>query len=137
MRLPLGLGAVTGCLVLVGACGGEDDGPNAKRFDGKSKDVAAVIDDLQSAARSGEPERVCDDVFAPQLRATIERETGKSCAQRVRQQIMAKDATFKAGRVKVDGDDSAVVSVTDGNGNRSVLYLSKSDDDWRIVQIAR
>lgn len=136
MRLPLGLGAAAGCLLLAGACGG-DDGPNAKRFDGEKKDVAAVIDELQTAARDDKPGRICDEIFASQLRALIERETGESCADRMRAQIINEEAKFTARRVKLDGKNKAIVNVTDGAGNRSVLYMAKTDGEWRVVQIAR
>ena len=136
MRLPLGLGAAAGCLLLAGACGG-DEGPNAKRYDGDKKDVAAVIDDLQQAARDDKPKVICDEVFASQLRALIERETGESCADRMRAQIISEEAKFTARRVKLDGKSKAIVNVTDGAGNRSVVYMAKSDGEWRIVQLAR
>ena len=136
MRLPLGVGALAGCLVLTGACGG-DDGPNAKRFDGDQKDVAAVIDDLQTAARDGEPGRICDDVFSPALAKSIERETRASCAKRVRQTLVSEKSTFKAEGVRLDGKSKAVVNVSDGNGTRNVLYMTKTGDGWRIARIAR
>ena len=136
MRLPLGLGAATGCLLLAGACGG-DNGPNAKRFDGDKKDVAAVIDDLQSAARDGKPGDICKKLFTAQLRTTIERETKTSCSARIKQQVVTDDAKFKATKVRLDTEDSAIVNVVDGNGNKSVLYLTRDDDNWRIGQIAQ
>jgi hypothetical protein len=136
MRLPLGLAAATGCLLLAGACGG-DDGPNAKRFDGENKDVAAVIDDLQSASRENEPERICKEVFAPALAKAIARETSSSCPKRVGELLVSEDATFKAGGVRMDGTEKAVVNVTDKAGNKSILYMAKTDDGWRIASIAR
>ena len=136
MRLPLGLGAATGCLLLAGACGGED-GPNAKRFDGESKDVAAVIDDLQAASREGDPERICDEVFAPSLSKAIRTETGTSCPKRVRALLVSKDATFKVEGVRMDGKKKAIANVSDKAGARSVLYMSETDDGWRIARIAR
>lgn len=135
MRLPLGLGAVTGCLLLAGACGGED-GPNAKRFDGESKDIAAVIDDLQSAARAGEPERICDEVFARSLAKEIN-ETGTKCPERVRALLVSDKASFKVDGVRIDGKKKAIANVSDGSGNRSVLYMSETGDGWRIARIAR
>ena len=136
MRLPLGLGAATGCLLLAGACGG-DDGPNAKRFDGDQKDVAAVIDDLQSASRENEPERICDEVFASSLSKAIAKETGTSCPKRVEGLLVSKDATYKAEGVRMTGKDKAVVNVSDKAGSSSVLFMSKTDDGWRIARIAR
>ena len=137
MRTSLRLAAATGGLLLIGACGGGDDGPNAKRFDGQQKDVAAVIDDLQSASRAGEPERICEEVFTKELASTIKRETGVECTKRVGQQLVDEKATYKAEGVRLDGDDRAVVNVTDAAGTRSVLYMTKAGDDWRIAQIAR
>lgn len=137
MRTSLRLGAATGCLLVIGACGGGDDGPNAKRFDGDQKKIAAVIDDLQSAARDGEADRICDDVFTKELASTIKRETGVGCTARVKQQLVDKKATYKAEGVRLDGTDKAVVNVTDAGGTRSVLYMTRAGDDWRIAQIAR
>ena len=136
MRRTLGLGTLAGCLLLAGACGG-DDGPNAKRFEGDKKDVAAVIDDLQSFARDGKADEICEEVFTAQLRATIKRETKTACSARVEKQIVNDKATFKLDKVRIDSKDTAVANVTDGSGTKSVLYLAKDDDKWRIGQIAQ
>ena len=136
MRLPLGAGALAGCLVLTGACGG-GDGANAKRFDGDQQDVAAVIDDLQSAAREGKADTICEDVFSSGLTKAVERETGGSCEKRVRSTLVSKKTTLTADGVRLDGKEKAIVNVTDGRQNHNVLYLSKFDDGWRITRIAR
>lgn len=137
MRTTLRLGAATGCLLLIGACGGGDEGPNAKRFEDQQKDVAAVIDDLQSAARAGDAKRICEDVFTKDLAKTIKTETGVACTKRVEQQLVDEKAKYTAKGVRLDGKKKAVVNVTDAGGTQSVLYMTKAGDDWRIAQIAR
>src|SRR4051794_15796783 len=55
-------------------CGG--DGPNAKRFSGESKDVAAVVDRVQEYAHDGDAAKICDDLLTPQLARFIAKSFG-------------------------------------------------------------
>ena len=133
MRVAVGLAAA--CVAAMSACGGED-GANAKRYEGDQKEVAAAIDDLQSAAREGDGEKICDDLFGKKLRADIAQQTGESCEARVKEQFAAKETTLTVKQVRMRGEKSAVVNVTDQEGSTSVLYL-EDDDGWRLVRIAR
>jgi hypothetical protein len=139
MRLRQGTVALAASAALVAAsgCGGGKDGPNAKRYEGADKDVAAVIDEMQAASRDGDPGKICEDVFASKLTKSVEQQSGGSCEDRIRRQLVADDATFKVRRIRRRGDDKAVVNIVSNRGGASVLYLEKDGGDWRITDIAR
>ena len=59
--------ALLAVCVAAAGCGGGDEGPNEKRFDGESAHVAAVVDRLQDYARDSDGPRICSELLTPQL----------------------------------------------------------------------
>ena len=126
MVLLLALAAGAGC--------GGDDGPNAKRFDGDSKDVAAVVDRLQEYARDSDGPKICSDLMTPQLAQFVASSFDTSCEKRVSQQLGDDATTITIRRLRVDGP-LASATVTEQNRNVTGMAFVKRDGEWRISRI--
>ena len=122
--------AIAAAVALAG-CG--DDGPNAKEFDGESKEVAAVVDDLMEAARSGDAQAICGDILSTELSQRLARESG-SCVARVESDLVSEDAEFLAEQIEVNGDVAAA-QVAQQDGGQFLLRFEREDGDWRIARI--
>jgi hypothetical protein len=120
------------CVVAAGC--GDDDGPNAKRFDGDSKDVAAVVDQLQEYARLDDGPKICSELLTPQLESYIGKSFDTSCEERVNEQLGNADTTITVRRLRVDGP-LASATVTENNGNVTGMAFVKRDGEWRISRI--
>jgi hypothetical protein len=129
----IGIGAVALACGVVGACGG-DEGPNEKRFDGDSADVAAVVDRVQTYAREGDSSKICSDLMTPQLAAYIARSFDTTCARRVDEQLGSKGTTITVRRLQVQGP-LASATVVEANRNVTGLAFVKRDGKWRISRI--
>ena len=127
-----GLAALT-VAVAIGACGG-DEGDNAAKFEGDEKDVAAVVDDLQAASRDEDAGAICDDIFTDKLAGEISVESGKPCAEQVKEQLFKEDATITVQDLTVQGD-KATATVQEKDGTRSKLALVKQGEEWRLDDI--
>jgi hypothetical protein len=118
----------------VGAGCGDDEGANAKRFDGASKDVAAVVDRLQSYARESDGPKICSDLMTRQLARYVADSFNTSCDKRVNAQLGDKGTTITVRRLKVEGP-VASATVVEGNRNVTGMAFVKSDGEWRISRI--
>lgn len=117
----------------LGACGG-DAGPNEKRFDGDSADVAAVVDQLQDYARDGDGSKICSDLMTPQLARFISSSFETSCARRVAGQLGSDGTTITVRRVSVQGP-VASATVVEADRNVTGMAFVKRDGEWRISRI--
>jgi hypothetical protein len=122
-----------GVLLVVSACGG-DDGPNEKRFDGESKDVAAVVDQLQEYARLSDGPKICSELLTPQLEDFIAESFDTSCEERVNEQLGDADTTIIVRRLNVNGP-LASATVRENNGAVTGMAFVKRDGEWRISRI--
>jgi hypothetical protein len=116
----------------LGGCG-EDEGPNAKKFDGEGKDVAAVVDRLMEASRGGDTQVICGEIFSVELSQRLARESG-SCTARVESDLVAEDAEFLAEQIDVEGDVAAA-QVAQQDGGRFLLRFEREEGGWRISRI--
>jgi hypothetical protein len=114
-------------------CGG-DDGPNAKRFDGDSADVAAVVDQLQEYARLDDGLKICSELLTPQLERYIEDSFDTSCEDRVNEQLGDAETTITVRKLQVNGP-LASATVSEHNGNVTGMAFVKRDGEWRISRI--
>ena len=117
------------------ACGGEDPGRNAERYEGAKRDVAQVVDDLEAASRSDDATKICKEILSEELARRIETQTQTTCEDRLKRQIVSKERRFDVKSLRVEGDDRARARVQDQAGNASILELRKRDDAWRIAEI--
>ncbi|MEA2387107.1 MAG: hypothetical protein QOJ22_1281 [Thermoleophilaceae bacterium] len=127
-------GALFGASLAIGCGGGDDEKSNADGFEGVDRDVAGVIDDFAEAGSGGDGARVCDEIFADALKRNIERESKQSCASEVRENLPEDEYELDVDTIQVDGN-SATVTVTDQDDNRSALIMTKTGDDWRIFRV--
>jgi hypothetical protein len=120
-------------LLVVAGCGG-DEGPNQKRFDGESQDVAAVVDQLQEYARLSDGPKICSELLTPQLERFIADSFDTSCEERVNEQLGDADTTITVRRLNVNGP-LASATVRENNGAVTGMAFVKSDGEWRISRI--
>ena len=120
--------AVTGC------GGGSSDGANAKRFSGDRREVARVVDALQSAARSGDAHRICSELLTGSLAVEIGARAGTSCEAQVERQLVSDGETLAVQHLTVRGT-IAVATVREQNRNVSQLVFHRQGGDWRVSGI--
>ena len=116
---------------LVGACGGDDDG-------GGSDDqvaVAAVVEELESASKEGDGQKICDELFTENLSISVQRASGTSCGEEVAENVAADDASYRIENLQVNGEN-ANAQLIDQNDRRSDVLFQREAGDWRIARIA-
>jgi hypothetical protein len=121
--------AVTGC-----GGGGSSEGANAKRFSGDQREVARVVDALQSAARSGDTHRICSELLTGSLAGEIGARAGTSCEAQIKRQLVSDAETLAVQHVAVQGR-IAVATVREQNRNVSQLVFRRQGGDWRVSGI--
>jgi hypothetical protein len=119
---------------ILAGCGGGDEGPNEKRFDGDSADVASVVDELQRYARLDDGAKICEELPTPQLESNIERSFDVACEERVNEQLGDADTTITVRRLRVDGP-LASATVSENDGKLTGMAFVKRDEEWRISRI--
>jgi hypothetical protein len=124
----LALLAVTGC------GGGSSEGANAKRFSGDQREVARVVDALQSAARSGDTHRICSELLTGSLAGEIGARAGTSCEAQVKRQLVSDGETLAVQHMAVRGT-VAVATVREQNRTVSQLVFRRQAGDWRVSGI--
>ena len=119
--------AIAGC--------GSDDKSSPAAGAGDSDEVRAVIKDLGTSARDGDGDRICEELFTSNLRISVARASGTTCAKEVRANLFSDDTTFDVTSVDIDGN-TATAKVTDQRDRASDLVLFSQDDgSWRIARI--
>jgi hypothetical protein len=133
--------AALGCAALAaGGCGGEQAaktttvGANAAKFAGDKRQIAAVIDRLQTSARSGDAETICSTLFSGELSDTIARRNSASCPSVVKEKLARPDASFEVTTIQIRGNQ-AVAKVTDFTGKTNGVYFDQQPGGWRIDSI--
>lgn len=127
------LGALLGVAFAIG-CGGDDDETNADRYEGVEAEVAGLVDDFAEAGRDGDGAKICEQIFAEALAANVEKEANQSCATEVEENLPKDEYELEVDSVDVN-DDTATVTVTDQDDNKSVLHVVKVESDWRILRV--
>jgi ketosteroid isomerase-like protein len=130
MRSPLAFCVLTLALAACGAAPRD----SAKDYSGAERDVAAAIEDLESAARKNDAGTVCTKLLSDRLLATLKQQ-GTNCPTAV------KDAFKDADSLDLTVDDvsisgrQATATVTSGTGSRKKtdkLELEKVGSAWKI-----
>lgn len=118
------------------ACGGDDDdvNNNADDYSGQEGEVAQVVDEFANAARDGDGDKVCTEIFSEQLAENVEKEAGQSCASEVSDNLAEDEYELEVDTLEVDGD-TATVSVTDQDDQKNVLHFVKTDSAWQIASV--
>ena len=101
------------------------------QFKGEAGKVAAVVDDLAQAGRTGNAKKICADILARQLVAEL-KSAGGDCETEMKAAIQdASDYDLKVDSVKVTGG-SATARVQQGDkGKVATFSFIKEKGDWR------
>jgi hypothetical protein len=101
------------------------------KFTGEAGKVAAVVDDLASAGRTGNAKKICEDILARQLVAEL-KSAGGDCESEMKAAIQdASDFDLKVSAVKVTGA-TATARVQQGSKGRTATFsFIKEKGDWR------
>jgi len=130
--------AVPVIAVALGGCGGSGSssgGPNARRFTTEPQHhIAAVVDNLQALSRSGDATGICRDIFTAREAATIARNSGVTCEQQVKVELVQPDATYAVNAIRPH-PNWALVNLTEGNGRHTGLFMILAGSAWRIDSI--
>ena len=131
MSWPATLGTFL-ALALLGGCGGDDS--NEDRYDGEKARVAKVIDELSAAAREGDGQTICSELFTRNLAISVARASKQPCAAEVTENVFAEEAAYAVQDLGLTGRQ-AVVRVTDEKDRRSTLLLQKEKGRWLIARV--
>ena len=98
--------------------------------------VRQVMTDLQTAARAGDGERICNQIFTPKLSNAITKSSASgSCAAEVKANLFSPQTTIDIENVDVPDESNATVTVKEANGNTSSVFLVKQSGRWRIRSV--
>ena len=129
LALPLLLAA------LASGCGANPS--SAGDFEGEEKNVAEVVEKLQSAGETGDAGEICGELLAKRLSDQIQ-ETGSTCDQELEKALGdADDFDLEVEAVTVSGT-SATAKVKGRIGDRDGvrdLRLVREGADWRLSDL--
>jgi uncharacterized cupredoxin-like copper-binding protein len=134
MRLP----AIAVPLVLAALASGCAGGASsANDFQGEQKQVADVVEKLQSAGETGDAKTICDDILSKALADQI-KAAGSTCEQELDKAIKdADDFDLDVESVTIDGDKAtAKVKGRDRGADRVRTFeFSKEGSSWRATSL--
>jgi len=133
MQKPL-IAALIGATLVAGCGGGDDEDSNASRYEGAEADVASVVDDFSAAGKDGDGNKICSEIFDQALAKNIEREAKQSCASEVQENLPEGKYDLTVKSIQVKGN-AATAAVADQDDNKSVLYMTKKGDQWRVFRV--
>jgi hypothetical protein len=111
---------------------------SAKDFKGAERGVAAAVEDLESAARKNDGEKVCTRLLSARLLASL-KERGTDCADALDDAFRDADALdLSVEDVTIRGA-TASAKVTSGTGSKKrtdTLELEKVGAAWRISSLS-
>jgi len=120
----------------VSACGASNKN-SAKDFQGEQQAVAQAVEDLQSAGRKGDQDKICEQLLAPALVQQITKANGP-CPAALKDRIADADIfELQVQKVTVDGDRATAVVKTDG-GKPDQTYnlgLQKVGGSWKLSSL--
>jgi hypothetical protein len=127
------------CLLLivgtVAACGDNGSNSNADSYSGEKTKVATVIDQLGDAARDGDGDRICNELFDSNLKISVTRASNRPCSQEVVDKTFDEKTRYDVQSLGLSGD-RAQARVKDQKGRRSLLLLLREGGSWRIARIS-
>jgi hypothetical protein len=129
--------AVLGATLGLVACGQAKD--SAGDFQGEQRNVADVVEKLQTEGRNRNAGRICNDLLAPALVRRIEAQNqGARCADVLDPNLNDTDAfELQVEKVTITGP-RATVDVTSEAGDDTrtdQLTLQKVGADWKIATL--
>ena len=137
MALPMRLLVPALAAVLLAAGCGQGTKTSAGKFSGEQKVVATTIDDLQSAGRKGDAQKICSDLLAPSLLQQIRRASG-DCAKTLDGALQDVDSFgMTVEKVAINGNQATATVKSDaGNSSRTdQIQLQKVGSNWKIASL--
>jgi hypothetical protein len=136
-------GIVLGCvwlgliaIVVVLAATGSFDRGNAKRFSGKRKQVARVVDDVESGLSDNDGARVCHELFTERWAALVSRGAGRSCVAFVDDvESGRRQAHLEVKSLTIAGD--AATARIDEGSTRETWRFVRAGGRWRVDEIRK
>jgi hypothetical protein len=101
------------------------------KFNGEASKVAAVVDDLASAGRTGDAKKICTDLLAKQLVQEL-KSAGGDCQTEMKAAIQdASDFNLHVDSVKVNGGNATAQVRQGDHGKTATFSFVKENGDWR------
>ena len=126
---------VAAAALALGGCAAQ--GPtSAGDFKGDKRAVASVVDDIQSAGRSGNPDKVCNDILTTEFANRFK--TGNtSCVDEIEDAMRdVNDYDLEVQDVTVTGD-TATAKVRQGKEGRTATFtFERVGSGWRASGIS-
>lgn len=121
----------------VAGCGGAAS-DSAKEFKGEQAKVAAVVEQIEKAAREDKADVVCDDLLT-EARLAIVKKLGTNCKTGVKDAFKDADSfDLTVDKITISGD-AATVKVTSGRGSNKksdTLELKRAGTVWKVDSLA-
>jgi hypothetical protein len=123
--------AVTAAVTLAACGSGGTD--SSSDFEGEEREVASVVEELQTAAADDDASEICRELLAPALIEQLGSQDG--CQRAVASVIDATDTTeLEVDSVQVDGTNASA-RVTSGSGDNATdrtVRLVRDGRNWKI-----
>ena len=136
-------GIVLGCvwlgliaIVVVLAATGSFDRGNAKRFSGERRQVAQVVDEVESGLSDNDGGRVCHELFTERWSALVSRGAGRSCVAFVDDvESGRRQAHLEVSSLTIAGD-TATARIYEGS-TRETWRFVRVGGRWRVDEIRK
>ena len=136
-------GIVLGCIwlgliaiVVVLAATGSFDRSNAQRFSGERRQVARVVDDVESGLQDNDGKRVCNELFTERWAALVSRGAGKSCVAFVDDVESGRRQAHLDVRSLTIGGDTATARIHE-NSTPETWRFARVGGRWRVDEIRK
>ena len=122
-------------LLLFAGCGQAPS--SAEDFKGEERAVAQVIEDLQVAGERRDATKICNEILAAGLKASLEEGSG-NCLHEIKDAIdETEDTALDVKSVQITGT-SAVAKVAGRDGEKeriASMELRKESGRWRLTSL--
>ena len=136
-------GIVLGCvwlaliaIVVVLAVTGSFDDSNASRFSGDRRQVAQVVDDVESGLSDNDGKRVCNELFTERWAALVSRGAGKSCVAFVDDVESGRRQAHLAVKSLSIAGDLATARIDEGSSHETWRFV-RVGGRWRVDEIRK
>ena len=122
---------------LVAGCG-QTQKNSASDFQGPQKAVAQTVEDLQSAGRKRDGNKICEQLLAPALVQQIQRASKGTCASVLDDRLRDVDAfEMQVQKVTISGDRATAVVHSDaGKHDRTDTFgLVRQGASWKLASL--
>lgn len=138
MAAPTRLAGLLLVLPLALSACGQATKDSANDFQGAQKAIAQTVEDLQSAGRKSDTDKICSKLLAPALVAKIKSASSGTCQKALKDALTDTDSyELQVKKVTITGNTAnAVVESSGGNENRTdTLQLVKDGGAWKIATL--